>query len=201
MMAKQSKGIQDSITVFVSFILPATLISLGVIPFDYRFTILILASIFLVTYIRITSIEIKDLGLAPHNTSTAIRAILPLTILLSIPMIIYFAAYGQRIDNSHVPWYFYIFAILISSPLQEFLYRGYLFHFFSAKGFGRWKRIVLSSLLYSYVHAIYHDVPTLVMTFVLGILWGLHYEKFRNLWSVSLSHAVLGFVAIATGII
>jgi membrane protease YdiL (CAAX protease family) len=35
----------------------------------------------------------------------------------------------------------------------------------------------------------------------MGIVWGMIYYKHPNFWGVTISHAVLGIVSIATGLI
>ena len=106
-----------------------------------------------------------------------------------------------RIDNSEIPWGFYLFFIFISSPSQEILYRGYLFNLLSEAGLNRLTSIGLSSILYSFVHLIYLDIPTLVITLIIGIFWGMNYEKYRNIYGVIFSHSILGSMAILAGII
>ena len=61
--------------------------------------------------------------------------------------------------------------------------------------------IVLSSLCYSFVHIIYKDVLTCVLTFIIGIIWYMFYKKDKNLCGVTLSHMVLGVATIVLGII
>ncbi|MDF5730392.1 MAG: CPBP family glutamic-type intramembrane protease, partial [Rhizonema sp. PD38] len=62
-------------------------------------------------------------------------------------------------------------------------------------------QILISSLLYSFVHLIYRDVPTLVFTFIIGLLWGCYYAKFRNLYSIIVSHSLLGAISIQVGLV
>ena len=59
----------------------------------------------------------------------------------------------------------------------------------------------ISSLLYSFVHIIYRDFLTCLLTLIIGLIWYKNYEKNRNIIGISLSHAVLGAITIFAGII
>lgn len=96
-------------------------------------------------------------------------------------------------------WGFYLFYIGISSPAQEFLFRASLSHLLTSLLANRHAKVFISSVLYSLVHIIYRDPATLVITFLMGLVWGYSYERYRNLAGVSASHAVLGLISILTG--
>jgi len=186
--------------ILLVYILPVILILVGIIPFNFRFILLIIIVIPVILYAKNTGIILDEVGFKHNNTVHAIKRILPVTVGLTGLIIIHYFLKGTRIDNSGIQWYFYLFFIIVSAPLQEFLYRGYLFYLFSKVGFSQYF-LVASSILYSFVHAIYWDLPTLLFTLVIGFVWGHHYTRFRNLYSVIVSHILLGVVAIATGLL
>ena len=95
---------------------------------------------------------------------------------------------------------FYIFYIFISCPIQEFLYRG-VFGYFDMNSKYNYLWLILSSLCYSFVHIIYKDILTCVLTFIIGIIWYILYKKDKNLCGVTISHMVLGVATIVLGII
>ncbi|MBD2596016.1 CPBP family intramembrane metalloprotease [Nostoc spongiaeforme FACHB-130] len=186
--------------VLLIYILPVILILVGIIPFNFRFILLIIIAISVILYAKNTGILLEELGFKHNNTIPAIKSVLPVTFGLTGLIIIHYFIKGIRIDNSAIQWYFYLFFVIVSAPLQEFLYRGYLFYLFSKVGFSQYF-LVTSSILYSFVHAIYWDLPTLLFTLVIGFIWGYHYTRFINLYSVIVSHILLGVVAIATGLL
>jgi membrane protease YdiL (CAAX protease family) len=143
---------------------------------------------------------LNQIGFNRHNLIPALKDILPITLICAVLSILYYHFYGARIDNSGIPVHFYIFYILISAPLQEFLYRSYIFYILLEVKLSHYFLIV-SSVLYALAHVIYNDIPTVVMSLVVGIYWSYHYERFKNLYSIAFSHIVLGIVAIATGIL
>jgi uncharacterized protein len=183
------------------YILPVLLIYLGLVPFSWRFYILILAAVAILAIAQLYRFSPRELGITKQNFSSSLSAIALPTLASALLMLIYYLLQGTRIDNSAYTWPFYLFFVAVSSPLQEFLYRGFLFGIFSRAKLAIWLQILVSTLLYSFVHLIYQDVPTLLSTFILGLFWGCHYAKFRNLHSIIISHSILGAIAILLGLV
>jgi uncharacterized protein len=185
----------------LAYILPVLLIYLKLVPFSWRFYILILAAVAILAIARLYRFSTVELGFTKQNLRSSLSAIAPPTLASVVLMCIYYMLQGSRIDNSAYTWPFYLFFVAVSSPLQEFLYRGFLFGIFSRAKLAIWLQILLSTLLYSFVHLIYQDVPTLLSTFIFGLFWGCHYAKFRNLHSIIISHSLLGAIAILVGLV
>jgi membrane protease YdiL (CAAX protease family) len=59
----------------------------------------------------------------------------------------------------------------------------------------------ISTLLYSFMHITYWDLPTLLLTLLAGLFWRYHYSQFKNIYSTIASHIFLGVLAIITGIV
>lgn len=193
------------ITIFVViiflYILPVVLLVTKVIPFSDRFLVLTITGAFIIGLALIHKIPFADLGFNYQNLLPAIKHILPVTIISSVLMIAFYLKYGMRIDNTSIPWYFYVFYILLSSPLQEFLYRSYLFNRLSQIQLDQCPIIIITSILYSFAHSIYQDLPTILLSLIIGLYWGYHYNRFKNLYSITFSHTILGIIAILTGIL
>jgi uncharacterized protein len=194
---------RQKVILIVSFayILPVLLIFLGLVPFSWRFAVLILAAIVVVVIARLYRFSPVELGFTRNNLETSLKAIALPTLGFALLMLIYYIIQGTRIDNSAYSSPFYLFFIGVSSPLQEFLYRGFLFSIFSRVKLAIWLQITLSTLLYSFVHLIYRDLSTLVLTVIIGLTWGWYYAKFQNLYSIIVSHSLLGAIAILVGLV
>ncbi|QLE59836.1 CPBP family intramembrane glutamic endopeptidase [Nostoc sp. TCL26-01] len=182
------------------YIFPVVLLLIRYIPFTYRFILLGIVTTLVILSAIFKNVNLQQLGFSYNNLEPALRDILPTTLGFIILIILFCFLKGTRVDNSDLQWYFYLLFILLSAPFQEFLYRGYLYHLFSQAGFSQYF-LVVSSILYSFGHAIYWDLATLVFTLIIGFVWGYHYTRFRNLYSVILSHILLGVVAISTGLL
>lgn len=187
--------------VSLAYILPVLLIYLGLVPFSWRFYILILAAIAILAIARLYRFSPLELGFTKKHLGTSLKAIALPTLASVLLMLIHYMMQGPRIDNSAYKWTFYLFFVGVSSPVQEFLYRGFLFGIFSRAKLAIWVQILLSTILYSFVHLIYRDVPTLLFTFIIGMFWGCHYAKYRNLHSIIISHSLFGAIAILVGLV
>ncbi|MDR0813440.1 MAG: CPBP family intramembrane metalloprotease [Oscillospiraceae bacterium] len=176
------------------------LLLFGVIDFNYKFYALTVGAIIVYAIGKMFKLSNAEMGITISGTKRSIIYILPLTIVLAIVGIIMWISGFSRITPNE-SWTFFIFYIFISSPVQEFLYRGVLEAAFLKFKMPYIVRMIVVSALYSFVHIIYRDFLTLVLTFVIGVIWFACYQKPKNLIGVSISHAVLGFVTIVAGII
>lgn len=200
--SSSGKRLRAILLILVFYVLPPVAILVNIIPFQYRFPLLMALTPVMMLVKPDRETTLADLGITLRNSHKSIVTIIPLTILLILPMLVVsLTASTPRIDNSSLPVAFYAFYIFISCPFQEFAYRGYLFRLMQLLSLGKWSRILIGAALYSFVHIIYQDVWTLIFTLFAGILWNIHYDKFRNLASVTFSHIVLGTITILLGFI
>jgi uncharacterized protein len=185
----------------LAYIFPVLLILLALVPFTARFAVLIGIALVVLALSWLEGFSAVELGWTRNNLAASLKAISLPTLGSALLMLSYYLVHGPSIDNSGYHWTFYLFYMGVSSLLQEFLYRGFLFGIFSRAKLAIGLQILLSALLYSFMHVIYRDVATVVLTLSMGLVWGWHYVKFRNLYSVTLSHSLLGAIAILMGII
>lgn len=184
---------------FVYIGLPVSILT-NIVPFEYKFYLLTIGAIFVYIVCRLKKITNIDMGITCKNSLYSIRAVLPITLILAGAGVALWALGFSRMDPNE-SWWFFIFYIFISSPVQEFLYRGALPVFLQKLNVSIKCQLVLTSTLYSFVHIIYKDFITLLLTFFIGLIWFSDYKKSNNLLGVSISHAVLGVVTIVAGII
>ena len=176
------------------------LILLGVIAYDLKFYALTIGGAFTYAVFRVLGFTNQELGITLKGAGRSLLRVLPVTIVLVIIALILLFTGNTRFNPTE-NWAFYIFYILISCPVQEFLYRGALTVFGDSLKFPMWGTLILTSVLYSFVHIIYLDTLTLAFTLAMGVIWFIAYNKARSLVGVSVSHAILGVVTIVAGII
>ena len=175
-------------------------ILIGFIPFDYKFYVLTVGAVIVYVVARTTGLSNEALGITTNNAKPSVMAVLPFTlILVIIGIVIWISGYSRMTPNE--TWPFFIFYIFVSSPVQEFLYRGALPAFLRKRHFNNSSVCFISTFLYSFVHIIYKDWLTLLFTFAIGLIWFFCYNKSKNLIGVSFSHAILGVITIIAGII
>lgn len=187
------------IILLIYFLLPIVILLLPVL-FKYKFVILTITGIVLLVLFKLLKINYKDLGITKNNLGSSIKNnLILMTFGVFTIIILLVMGLNKYVPNESI--LFYPFYILISVPIQEFLYRGIFGYFDLYLIKNRLITTVLSSLCYSFVHIIYQDVLTCLLTFIIGIIWYILYSKDRNLMGVILSHIVLGILIIVLGIV
>lgn len=176
------------------------LILLGAIPWDMKFVALTVAGAVVYALFRLAGYTNAEIGATAHGAGKSLLRVAPLTVLLVVAAVVLYAIGYSRIDPSE-DWLFYLFYIFISCPVQEFLYRGALSAFGRTLKLPTWAILLMTSLLYAYVHVIYLDWLTVAVTFLIGLYWFWVYNGARTLIGVSVSHAILGVATIAAGLI
>lgn len=185
--------------ILLMYILFPILILFNNYLYEIKFYILTGIGILIFLLMKILKISNKDLGITKENLIESIKRNFIL-IILSIVIIVIFKILHIDKYNPTETIYFYIFYVLVSCPIQEFLYRG-VFGYFEKSMNNKYIWLILSSLCYSFVHIIYRDPLTCLLTFIIGIIWYSLYRKDYNLVGVSISHIVLGILTIVLGII
>ena len=186
--------------VVLLYILIPSLILFNDTLFQYKFYILTIMGILIYIVFMINKTKNNDLGITTNNLFKSLKRNIPLISLFVITIIV-FKIFGLSKYNPTESIYFYIFYIFISCPIQEFLYRGVFGYFEKSLIENKYIIILISSVLYSYVHIIYRDITTCVLTFVFGIILYILYRKDYNLFGVSINHIILGILTICLGII
>lgn len=191
-----------SLFIAIFYYVPVLLLWFGIIPFKFRFYVLIMLAIVLAAYSYSRKHSLHELGFRIDNLkkSLFLNSIFALLILGALITFYYLGAIRQPT----VPgWkWFYLFYVLISAPAQEFLFRSVLFAELRKSNFSSaFLQIVITSITYSFLHIIYNDWITLIVTLLMGIIWGAVYYKIQNFWGIAFSHAVLGAISISIGLI
>lgn len=188
------------ITILILYItLPLIILAIPTL-FFYKFYILTAVGVFIYFLFRLNKVTAKELGIKKENTIKSLKRNFPLIAIMSIAIIFSKLFNLNRFTPTETIG-FYIFYVFVSCPIQEFLYRG-VFGYFEKKfpRIGHWM-IVIASFCYSLVHIIYKDIFTLLITFLIGLIWYYLYRKDYNLLGISISHAILGIMTILLGII
>ena len=186
-------------SILTIYILVPLLIFFNSYLYDIKFHLLTIIGLVIFILLKLFKVSNKELGITKQNLWKSTKRNLILILLCAI-IILVFKMFHIDKYNPNETLLFYAFYIFISCPVQEFLYRGVFGYFdMNSKYDNLW--IVLSSLCYSFVHIIYKDALTCILTFIIGIIWYIFYKKDRNLCGVILSHIVLGVATIVLGII
>lgn len=185
--------------ILMVYILVPILILFNDYLYDIKFYLLTGIGLGIFLLMKVFNISNKELGITKKNLLESIKRNL-VFVILCIIIILIFKLFHMDKYNPNETLLFYAFYIFISCPIQEFLYIG-VFGYFDMNSKYNYLWIVISSLCYSFVHIIYRDILTCVLTFIIGIIWYVLYKKDKNLCGVTLSHMVLGIATIFLGIV
>lgn len=184
--------------IFIYFFIPI-IILFNKNLYQYKFVILTFLAILIYIIFRCNKVTNKELGITKDKLFSSIQHNLPICLMASLIIMVSLLKIAKyKPDESLL---FYLFYIFISCPIQEFLYRGVFGYFEHSLISNKYIVIIVSSVCYSFVHIIYRDLLTCLLTFIIGIIWYLLYRRDDNLLGVSLSHIVLGILTISLGII
>lgn len=186
----------------ILYFLPISLLWAGVIPFSFRFILLVILAVAVAAYQIVRKTKLRDLGIRGDNILAALLVNLALSaVIIGLLLIL---NHFDLIREPTIPSWslFFAFYVLISSPCQEFLFRSAVFAELERAGItGLIPQVLISAITYSFLHVIYNDIPTLAATILMGVVWGLIYRRWPNLVGVAVSHAAMGAVSIAVGLI
>jgi len=190
------------LVLLIAFYLPVLLILGGVIPFAHRYGVLLSIAGALALYAWREGYTLRDLGVRRDTLgkSLAINAGVALVILVAMGL-----AFAQGlIREPTVPAWrgFFLVYVLAVCPAQEFSCRSLLFAEMNRRGpTSAPLQVGITAITYAFLHTIYWDALTMVVTLVMGVVWGIVYRAAPNFLGVSFSHAVLGVASILMGVV
>jgi membrane protease YdiL (CAAX protease family) len=188
--------------VLAAFYLPPLLIAFGVIPFAWRFVVLVAVAAALGRVALWQGTPARDLGLRSDNLRPALAVNMGLSLAVGSALLAAFWLGLIRKPRVVDWWWFAPFYVLVSCPAQEFACRGFLFAEMSRRGLaGAVPQVAVSAVTYAFLHIVYKDVLAFLAPLAIGVVWGMIYRRWPNLWAVVLSHAVLGLISIVVGLI
>lgn len=86
------------------------------------------------------------------------------------------------------------------SIIQEFLYRSWLFRLFLDISKNPKFSIVMSAVLFAFMHVIFPQLDTVLpLTIIGGFMFAILYSKYQNFYLVSASHFPINLTAVALG--
>lgn len=179
-------------------IIPVLILVFGLAPLSIRRYILDVVVVGTVVLAFVEKISLKDLGIRTDNLK---QSFFPYTLFTISGVVILFflsSSLGKTpLSNwwnySHLTW-----AFLPISLVQEFVYRA-VFQTKLQKAMKPMSAILIITFLYSGMHILWKDPLILIMTFGAGLGWGYLWYRYPNLYLITISHALLNFLAIYLG--
>jgi len=187
-------------SVAILMAIPA-LIYVDIIPYGWRFFMLLALGVIFSVLSYVRGYTLNELGFRKDNIRKAFLVQVP--ILLGFLFVLSFSHKLGFVEREFMSKeLFLLFYALISSPFQEFIYRSYMFALLKRCGWeNRFVFVLFMVIPFAFVHIIYHNILTLIFALIAGVFWSYTYIRQANLFAVSFSHAVIGFVALVLGVV
>jgi len=101
------------------------------------------------------------------------------------------------------PWIFVamcVFYPVFSAFGQEIIYRTFLFRRYRRIFPREWHFVLASGLTFSFLHIVYYNPVSMILTFVGGVYLAKIYLKTRSVLFTSALHGVLGIMVFGVGL-
>ncbi len=87
------------------------------------------------------------------------------------------------------------FGAITAGITEEFIFRGYILSRLSVFVKNKHVAVIVSALLFAFIHLSYKTYGELLFAFLLGLLFGYHYQKYRNIKVVIAVHFLVDIIA------
>ncbi|MCH8551676.1 MAG: CPBP family intramembrane metalloprotease [Natronospirillum sp.] len=88
--------------------------------------------------------------------------------------------------------------VVVAPVIEELVFRGYLFTAWRKTRLGLWGTVLLTSLIFSLVHAAQYSWLILIYLFVFSIILGLAREKTGSIWTPAILHVLNNAIAMVS---
>lgn len=181
--------------IFFLFVFSVLTIVFGWVPLSQRGLVLVTVVVSTVLLSFFERLSLKELGIRTDNIRKSLTPYLVFTLISGFGLVVLATVLGKTPvpewwTYSHLQW-----AFLPISVVQEFAYRAYCQTKLQRLVKPAYA-ILITTLLYSGMHILWKDPLILVMTFFGGLGWGYLWYKYPNFFLLSVSHAILNFLAI-----
>lgn len=201
-MNSNSKHILKTLLFFAIYFLPPFFIFVNWIDYKYRYHIMAPVIIGVAIYAIFQKFKTKQLGMRWDNFWDAFKWQFGVSVGMTVfVLILVYNNYVRDLEPPQSLW-FYMMYLFISGPVQEFTYRGVPFaELDKYENMPAWMKVGIVTLNFTWLHVIYFDWIIIIATLIIGFIWTIIYHNKRNLWAVSIAHAICGLLAIWNGLV
>ncbi len=130
-----------------------------------------------------------------------------LFIVLAALLMLGYVYYFERENLFNLPraniWLYLamcLFYPVFSAFGQEIIYRTFLSRRYSAILQRGWQFVLASGLTFSFMHIVYYNPVSLILTFMGGIYFALNYQFTRSVLFTSVLHGIFGIMMFGVGL-
>ncbi|GAB2706543.1 hypothetical protein GCM10027037_35920 [Mucilaginibacter koreensis] len=99
---------------------------------------------------------------------------------------------------SHSTWLL-LFGCITAGVTEELLFRGFMLPRLQVALNSKWSAILISSLAFAALHYQYHSWREIIGPFFIGLIFAVHYQKYRNIKTVIFVHIMVDLIAFIAG--
>ena len=92
-----------------------------------------------------------------------------------------------------------LFYPVFSAFSQEIIYRTFLSRRYSRILPGAWHFVIASALTFSFMHIVYYDPVSMILTFIGGLYFAVNYRITRSVLFTSVLHGIFGIMIFGVG--
>jgi membrane protease YdiL (CAAX protease family) len=93
-----------------------------------------------------------------------------------------------------------VFYPVFSAYGQEIIYRTFLFRRYSVIFPRAWQFVLLSALTFSFMHIVYYDPVSMILTFIGGLYFSWVYLTTRSVLYTAVLHGIFGMLVFGVGL-
>ena len=140
----------------------------------------------------------KDAGFFILSIFVLYLLSIPAGILSNIP-----GLFGLKENNDALkrlmPIFFHnqwllVFTAFTAGVTEELLFRGYVLTRLSKLFKDQVTPVIVSALLFSALHYSYKSLRELIFAFLIGLVYGYYYQKYRNILTLIIAHFLLDLI-------
>lgn len=181
---------------------PVFLIWAGIIPFAYRFHVLAVVLLSFIAHSVHRGYRPRDVGFTLDQSWNSLRWNVLFCAIGGIGLYCTYRSGLLMPRTSSSSLACFLLYIVLLAPVQELIFRGILFaEMKRCRNIAPRMMVLISTITFSYLHIIYNHPALLLITFVSGLVWGMLYLRWPSIWGISLSHSLLGALAMFLGVL
>lgn len=182
--------------------IPFVLVLLYPTLLPFRLAVMAASLVYIFYVMKVCGISLASTGISKRNSINSIKYVFIPTVLASAGLVVlsfYFPAlktYEEIVTESYgFPiWMILLIFVFVSSPLQEFVLRGYSISRLELVSKNKTFLLVYSSTIFAVIHAAFQNKLQVPLAFLLGLYLGHVFFKFRSLAGPVFAHSILGGV-------
>ncbi len=101
------------------------------------------------------------------------------------------------------PWIYLamcVFYPIFSAFGQEIIYRTFLFRRYNKWVRKEWQFVLVSGIAFSFLHIVYYDPVSMILTFIGGVYFARVYQQTRSVLFTSVLHGLMGIIIFGVGL-